>query len=146
MSFSIQLQVNNSENNKVEKDLSTLFNISGTLKNETSIIDPTFLLEIPANALKECNYMTVDAFGRSYFIKDIKSVRANLTEVTAHCDVISSFKNELKECEGIVLRQEKTYNTYLDDGSFKVYQNPKIVTKAFPQGFNTMQFVLTVAG
>lgn len=146
MSFNVLLQKNMSENNRLDKEIQNLFNFSGTLKNESSIIDPTILIEISADSLKECNYMTISTFGRSYFVTNIKSIRSNLTEITAHCDVISSFKSELKECEGIVLRQEKTFNTYLDDGSFKLYQNPKIVTKNFPNGFNTMQLILTVAG
>ena len=46
----------------------------------------------------------------------------------------------------IVKRQENRWNLYLDDGSFKVYQNPMVLTKAFPQGFTTQEFVLAVAG
>lgn len=146
MAFQVLLQANNSEKNKLDKDLATISTISGTLKNETSIVDPVILIEVDLTNLINCNYMTIPSFGRSYFVTNIRSIRRNLVEVSAHVDVLSSFASQIRNNVAIVRRQENRWNLYLNDGVFKVYQNPMVLTREFPTGFSTFEFVLAVAG
>lgn len=146
MAFQVLLQTNNSEKNKLDKDLVTISTISGTLKNETSIIDPVILIEADLISLINCNYITIPVFGRSYFVTNIRSIRRNLVEVSAHVDVLSSFASQIRNNVAIVRRQENRWNLYLNDGVFKVYQNPMVLTREFPTGFSTFEFVLAVAG
>lgn len=146
MAFQVLLQTNTSEKNKLDKNLTTISTISGTLKNETSIVDPIILIEVNLTNLINCNYMTIPAFGRSYFVTNIRSIRRNLVEVSAHVDVLSSFASQIRNNVAIVHRQENRWNLYLNDGAFKVYQNPMVLTREFPTGFSTFEFVLAVAG
>ena len=146
MSISIALQTNVSEKNKLDKDLTTIATVTGTLKTETSIIDPVILIEGNLSNYVGCNYMTISAFGRSYFVNNIRAIRNNLFEISAHVDVLSSFSAGIRSNSAIVRRQEKNWNLYLNDGTFRVYQNPNVLTKAFPSGFTTQEFVLAVAG
>lgn len=146
MAFQVLLQTNTSEKNKLDKNLTTISTISGTLKNETSIVDPIILIEVDLTNLINCNYMTIPAFGRSYFVTNIRSIRRNLVEVSAHVDVLSSFASQIRNNVAIVHRQENRWNLYLNDGAFKVYQNPMVLTREFPSGFSTFEFVLAVAG
>lgn len=146
MSFDIILQKNNSENNNINKDISNILTLSGTLKNQTSIINPSIIIEANLTDITACNYLTIPSFNRSYFINNIESLRNNLVEISAHVDVISSFKSEILSNTAIVKRQENNWNLYIDDGVFKSYQNPIVITKAFPSGFTTQEFVLAVAG
>lgn len=146
MSFNIVLQRNNSERERLTKNVSTLLTVSGVLKSETSIIDPVIMIECDLDAVKNCNYMTISAFGRSYFVNNIRSIRNGLVEFSCHCDVLSSFASQIRANTAIIRKQEKQWNLYLNDGSFKVYQNPNVLTKAFPSGFRTQEFVLAVAG
>lgn len=146
MSFSIVLQRNASENNKVDKTLTTITTMTGTLKNETSIIDPVIFFEASLSDLKNCNYCTISEFGRSYFVNNIRSIRNGLVELTCHVDVLSTYKSQIRDQFALVKRQENNWNLYLNDGSFKVYQNPMVLTKLFPLGFTSPQFVLAVAG
>lgn len=146
MAFQVLLQTNISEKNKLDKDLTTISTISGTLKNDTSIVDPIILIEVDLTNLINCNYMTIPAFGRSYFVTNIRSIRRNLVEVSAHVDVLSSFASQIRNNVAIVRRQENRWNLYLNDGVFKVYQNPMVLTRKFPTGFSTFEFVLAVAG
>lgn len=146
MAFDIVLQRNNSELNKVTKDVSDLLTVSGKLKTETSIIDPVIMIECDLSAVTGCNYMTIQTFGRSYFVNNIRSIRTGLVEFSCHVDVLSSFADEIRGNIAIVRKQENKWNLYLNDGSFKIYQNPIVLTKAFPSGFTTQEFVLAVAG
>lgn len=146
MSFSILLQRNTSELNKLDKTLTTISTLTGTLKTETSIIDPVIVVEGALADLKTCNYYTISEFGRSYFVNNIKSIRNNLIELTCHVDVVSTYKSQIRSQFAIVHKQENNWNLYLNDGSFKCYQNPIVLTKKFSNGFTTPSFVMAVAG
>lgn len=146
MSFSILLQRNTSELNKLDKTLTTITTLTGTLKTETSIIDPVIIVEGMLSDLKTCNYCTISEFGRSYFVNNIKSIRNNLIELTCHVDVVSTYKSQIRSQFALVRKQENNWNLYLNDGSFKCYQNPIVLTKKFSNGFTTPSFVMAVAG
>ena len=146
MSFNIVLQQNNSEMNKVSKSIKDIMTVSGFLKEETSIIDPVIKIECDLSSVVGCNYLSIPEFGRSYFVNNIRSIRTGLVEFACHVDVLSSFASAIRGNTAIVKRQENNWNLYLNDGSFKVYQNPNVLTKAFPSGFTTQELVLAVAG
>ena len=146
MAFNIILQRNNSELNRVTKSIDNIMTVSGTLKEETSIIDPIIKIECNIADVKGCNYISVPEFGRSYFVDNIRSIRNGLVEFSCHVDVLSTYAEQIKNNTGIIKRQENEWNLYLNDGTFKVYQNPNVLTKAFPSGFTAQEFVLAVAG
>lgn len=146
MAFNIVLQRNNSEMNRVSKSIDNLFTVSGVLKEDTSIIDPVIKIKCDLSDVTGCNYLSIPAFGRSYFVNNIRSVVNGLVEFSCHVDVLSSFASEIRGNKAIIKRQENAWNLYLNDGSFKVYQNPIVLTKSFPSGFTTQELVLAVAG
>lgn len=146
MAFNIELKTNNSEQNRLNKDTKTIMTVSGVLKEETSIIDPVIKIECEISDVTGCNYLSIPVFKRSYFVNDIRSIRNGLVEFSCHVDVLSTYAEQIKNNTGIIKRQENKWNLYLNDGTFKVYQNPNVLTKAFPSGFTTQEFVLAVAG
>ena len=146
MAFSIGLYRNDSEKNKVNKTLVQLGAYAGELREETSLIDPVFRVQCLLSAAKTCNYLAVPEFGRQYFVEEIKSVREGILEFRCHVDVLTTYKTQLLTNAGIISRSEKYWNLYLNDNSFKVYENPTILTQPFPNGFTTPEFVLAVSG
>lgn len=146
--MTIKLYTNTSPANFVTKNITQIgSDHTGTLRQETSIINPVIMLEassVPASA----NYLYISDFARYYFIEDIVSVRNGLWEIHCKVDPLTSFKTELKACKGIVHRAEgeNAYNTNLDDGAFRAYCDPHIVTMAFPGTFNSWSYILAVAG
>lgn len=141
----VELYINNSEVEKVVKNLTTLQSLEGTLREATSILNPTIKIE-GLTDIDKINYMYIPDFGRYYFVNDIRSIRSNLYEVSAHVDVLMTYAEQIKQQKAVIRRQENVWNTYLDDGTFKAYQNPLIVTKLFPNGFNNNSFVLALSG
>lgn len=147
MSFNITIQVNSSENNKLDKTLTDIATLSGTLKQETSIIDPVIAVEGDLSSYVGANYCTIPAFGRSYFINNIRSIRNGIFEISCHVDVLSSFKTQIRANSAIIHKSERNWNLYLNDGSLKTYQNPLVYAKEFSGGFSgTEYYVLGVAG
>lgn len=146
MAFNIVLMTNKSEPNRLTKSVSTISTVSGVLKEETSIIDPIIKIECDLSTVTGCNYISIPTFGRFYFVNNIRSIRNGLVEFSCHCDVLSSFASSIRGNSAIIKRQENKWNLYLNDGSLKIYQNPNVLTRAFPSGFTTQEFVLAVAG
>ena len=150
MAFNIVLQSTTSEKNRMDKTITDIATYSGTLRADTSIVDPVFLVECDLANVVHANYLTVQAFGRSYFINNIRSMRAGLVEFTCHCDVLSSFKTQIRQNHAIMHRSERNWNLYLNDGSLKMTQRPeKIVTEHFSNEMafvNHFSYVLVLAG
>ena len=126
MSFNITLQINTSEKNKLDKEITDIATVSGVLKEDTSIIDPVIKIECALSDYVNCNYITIPEFGRKYFVNNIRSVRNGLVEFSCHVDVLSSFADSIRTNKAIIKRQENNWNLYLNDGTFKVYQNPMV--------------------
>ena len=146
--MNLKLYTNNSPKNAVTKELSAVTELLNVvLKNEASFIDPVFVVSgVTDSDLATANYIECAALSRFYFITDIKSIRNGVWEISAHVDVLSTYADEIRQQTAIIHRQENEWNLYLDDGIFKTYQNPHVVTKLFPNGFTTQSFVLAVAG
>ena len=144
--MNLTLYTNNDNDRVVTKNLTQLAALTGTLRKNTSIINPVIEVEAINNSIAaECNYAKIDEFGRYYFVNDIVFT-GKLFEVHMHVDVLSSFQTQLKALDAVVGRNEKEYNLYLQDGYFKTYQNPYIEIKQFPNGFTDLSYVLSVAG
>lgn len=145
--FEIVLQNNKSEQNKIGKNIDNILTISGVLKDETSILSPSILVNADLDALTSANYMTIDSFGRKYFITDIKSIRRGLVQINGRCDVLETYKDYIKQQVAVIARQENKWNLYLNDSIFKTYQNPIYIFKKFDKGFknDTECYLLTVA-
>lgn len=144
--FLAQVQRNNSENEHVTKEVDTIAECYGVLREDCSLTDPVILFEYPLTLFVDANYLTIPVFGRSYFIRDVNAISAQLTEVYAHVDVLSSFADEIKANSGIVRRQANEWNLYLNDDVIRCYQNPIVETRLFPQGFEDSSYVLLLAG
>lgn len=152
MSFNILMCFNKAPDNqlvkKVGDDVTVLETLTGELKEGASLIDPVILIDGTVASFGKSNYMMIERFGRSYYIKNIRSVRSNLIEISAHVDVLNSFATEIVENVAIIKRNQypDKMNLYMNDGFFKIQQNPHVVMYEFPNGFTTQEFVLAMAG
>lgn len=100
----INLYKNHSEKNKIGKSLTGEVTYSGSLRDETSVINPVILLE--AENLSQYNYAYIPQFHRYYFIRDIVSVRTGLWRVTLDVDVLESYKTGIKNLNVILSDSE----------------------------------------
>lgn len=143
----IIIQQNNSDDRAVHKSLTTLLSLTGSLRDQSSIIDPVIMVEADISALTGCNYITIPAWGRSYFVKDITSVRNGLVQLSCHVDVLTSFKNELLDCSAVLNRQENIFDLYMDDGQWYISCLKKRKVINFPNAFaNSSEIIITMIG
>ena len=153
MSFNVDFYFNKSENNRLDKDLESV-NISTqqcVFKAGSSILTPTLQLQYSndssAARFFKCNYVKLGSpINRYYYVDDIIAVANKLVEIPCHVDVLMTYKDAIRANTAIIQRQENQWNLYLNDGTFKIYQNPVVLTREFPAGFTTQSFVLALAG
>lgn len=114
----VYMYITQSEKNAIFKSLQSVQAFEGSLLDETSIINPTFLVK--ADNIIPYNYLECREFNRYYFIDDVVSVRNGLWRVSCTVDVLMSFRTDILSLECIVEKQENQFqsNPYLNDGSY----------------------------
>lgn len=111
---------NSAESNRVDKTnfLTEYFVAEGTLKESTSIINPSMLIEFNLEQKKEimkCNYAYIPLFNRYYYIQHVISEFTNLFTIELKVDVLMSNKDKILLQSGLVRRNEFIYNDDLVD-------------------------------
>lgn len=146
MAFTISLYKTTSENNRVVKALSAVKEMSGELRNKTSVLNPSIRIESAEN-ISGYNYCYIPEFGRYYYITDITSVRTNIWEVSMRCDVLMSYSAQIKALKPIIERDETGQSAGLVDNDLPISINKKVQKLYFPNGFTKdIQYVLTTSG
>ena len=93
-----------------------------TFKNGCSLLNPTLLLELETNTFP--TYTAFKIENRYYKVKDIKTVRNNLFEITGLIDVLATFKANILATTAYVI-YDSTTNTELPDNRL-----PMVTTKS----------------
>lgn len=142
----ITLYVNNSEVNRIGKKLTNVFTLSGTLREQTNVIQPDILITMGNPT--EYNYAYIPLFKRYYFIKDITSVRNGLWRLHLTVDTLETYKNEILNCSCILDNtNEIGLDNYLTGGNWVAKVKDKTEIKTFPNGLlDTGEFILITAG
>lgn len=132
---------------KIGKSLTSGGSYSCTLKDTTSVLNPVLILKT-SDPVYNYNYLYIQEFGRYYFINDIRSVNNNVWEISAHVDVLETYKSAILANSAVIKRQASQYNLYLDDPDFHAYNYERIQTLKFPANtFNkNLNYVLVVNG
>lgn len=121
MSFVCDLHVTKSETTALDKVMeSEHTRLSGTLINNSNVINPSILCHVSAETVAGYNYMDIPNFKRKYFITDITALTEETCMVSGHVDVLSTYKDAIRKNTAIVGRSETKYNMYLDDNTIKV--------------------------
>lgn len=112
----IKLYHNTSANNKIDKSLHSEVTYSGSLRDDSKIINPEIMIE--ASNLTGYNYAYIPSFHRYYYIDEIISYRSNLWIVKLKVDVLMSFASDIKDLTCIIEATENYKgNVYLADSN-----------------------------
>jgi hypothetical protein len=142
----LRLFQNISDTNVVQKDIIQKAEISGTLLEDCSILEPVIATPlIAASDLKYINYAEIPDFGRYYYVTDI-ICRGKLFEVHMKIDVLNTYKDQIKPLQAVIARQEQNNNVMLTDGLLKTYADPHIEIRRASGGFTDFQYIFCVAG
>ena len=146
--FTVGLFQTSSSNIRIDKKCTLIEDYTTcTVKEDTSVITPTIILDADNTKAIKANYCYIPAYKRFYFIKDKRCLRGNLWEFDLACDVLMSFRDDIIEHTVIFKKSEAHWNLYLNDGSLQVDSRTRIKIKKFPNSLtNGGSYVLLLAG
>lgn len=126
--------------------------ITGSWRSaDVDILKPEIRIEATnaltlAKILKQANYVYLSDTDRYYYVTGMSAGSGNIISLSLEVDACMSWLADLKNEKVVVDRQEKSWNTYLNDGFIRTYNTPYTVVKRFPAGFLSENFILAVAG
>lgn len=144
----ITLYVNSSERQAINKTISNGLTLLGSLRNESSIINPIILIEIENPS--SYNYAYIPEFGRYYFITDMVSVRTDLWRISMNVDVLMSFAFDILNLDVIVSDLsigEEQASTYFTGTQWQSTVKTKTDVISFPSGLlDNGEYILITSG
>lgn len=133
------------EQSIVFKSLNNQTTITGTLKQECSIINPVIIIEIDNPSA--FNYMYIPSFNRYYYITDMVSVRNGLWRISGRVDVLMSFSGELMNTHIAIGDVESGFDSYLISDAWKTTVKNTTDIISFPDGLNDDgEYILITSG
>lgn len=132
---------NKSDRRYLTKEIESKYtNIPLQIIEPSSVIRPS--LKVSSGLIgQNVNYLYIEELERYYYINDW-IMENGFIRLECEVDVLMSFKDEIKNRNVIVNRQESKYNLYLDDSKYKVQNRTAILTKEFPSGFNAAKYIV----
>ena len=155
---------NTSENNKVDKNLTFIIELEGTLRGSSSITSPVIDVEFENGTITtnfeivtgddysevlangdeialsfvenviHCNYAYIDEFERYFFVNDIIALNNRLFRFMLSIDVLMSHKDKFRQLEGFITRNEFEYNKLIRDDLVSFYYDKQIFERMFAKG------------
>lgn len=116
MAITVTLYSFTKRENSTKRPTSGGTDYSCILIDETSLMNPTFKLEIGSNPIGK-NYAYVSDFNRYYFITDITSSQ-NFWYISCTCDVLATYKTPIGTQSHYVLRSSSSYDEGITDGAY----------------------------
>lgn len=140
----ITLGVCVSDRREINKVIQSQETISGTLRNESGVLNPVILIE--HNNPSAFNYLSIGDFNRHYFITEIEHVREKLWRIYAHVDVLYTYKNQIMSSNAIIDKSTNGYDDkYINDGMWISKVKTKTDVVSFPNGLSETGCFLLMA-
>ena len=146
MAFTVKLYTVTDDAKVVSKSLGTATEFTSvTIKETTDVTAPVLRIASSSN-LSGYNYCYIERYGRYYFINRIDTTPDGMWVIHCRCDVLMSYKSQIKALTGTLERSETVFNGYLNDSEYKALAYRKIVTKQFPTAMDNDCFILMTVG
>ena len=136
-----------SDDRQINKELSLPLDITGELRQETSISSP--IIRVYSADVLRYNYCYIEDFRRYYYISSVDAVSNEIYDVTLRVDVLMSFRGDITQLYCIVSKQTDVENgdEYIDDSSLVTDNLMFSTVYPFPNGFlDSPEYILITAG
>lgn len=143
--MNIILYNNSSEKNKINKTISQVTSLGGSLKEPSNVVNPVITIEY--NNPVGFNYAYIDAFGRYYFVDEITMITDTIMQIKLSVDVLESFKSQILAQNVVIDKSTNDFNMYLPNEDLITLVKTKTDIINFPSGLlESGEFVLITAG
>lgn len=117
---------NFSLDNVVEKNIVSIGEASGDMREDISILNPSILIDTSSIDISQANYVYIENFKRYYYITSMDIVRTNLWRINLRVDVLMSYKDYILDLSCFVSRSASDYNKRLADAEDIIGPDPVI--------------------
>ncbi len=143
-STSVTFYTNSSDNNVLNKSISSTTSATVVFKDNVDLIEPVLILQ-NNSYIQASNYM--EMLGRYYYITSIECMPGNLLKVKARVDVLMSYRDQIKANSAIITRNANNVNTYIPDSKMKITSYTTVNTIQASAGFsNSLKYYLLAIG
>lgn len=143
-STSVTFYNNSSDNNVLNKSISSTTSATVVFKEDVDLIEPVLILQ-NNSYIQASNYMQM--LGRYYYITSIECMPGNLLKVKASVDVLMSYRDQIKANSAIITRNANNVNTYIPDSKMKITSYTTVNTIQASAGFsNSLKYYLLAIG
>ena len=142
----IVLYVCSSERQAINKTIGSAATLTGSLRGESSVISPSFLIE--HSNPSGFNYCYISDFGRYYFITNITSVRTGIWRIDCAVDVLMSFKTQILNLN-VIVSENSGFDAerYFSGEPWKTLVKTKTDVYMFPNGLlDVGEYILITSG
>lgn len=144
--ITVVMMNNASDNNVVDKVVTTINTVSCALKDPTELRRPVLRLA-GDSIVSGTNYCWIEALGRFYFTGEKTQLTAGIVELQLHVDVLMSFKESMRRSRALVEVVGNAVNPYIESEIWTPDVRRTTHVKNFSSGFNnTPEYVLLTAG
>lgn len=141
----IEFYRNLSDPDTLNKNITKISELTGTLREECDVENPVILIE--NNGMISANYCYIPDFGRYYYIENQTIVRNNLVRLTLKVDVLYTYRNEISSLNVIINNSSDNNDNYLSSELWVAKVKTSTDVLNFPDGFNNSgEFILITAG
>lgn len=145
MSFTVNLYVTTSDQNKLNKALGSAVSFDCVLKEQSDVLHPVIRVNTSSN-LSGYNYARIERYGRYYYIEKIETTPNHFWEITMTVDPLMTYKDYIERVSGTITRSETIFDAYLNDPNYKAESYRKYVTRRFPTAIDDDCFILMTVG
>lgn len=142
----IELYITGSEPNCLQKQLQNNITLSGNLRGESSVINPSFVVELQNPT--QYNYCFIPEFNRYYYITNIVSMRTNIWRIDCSVDVLMSYQAQILDLN-VVIENDTTIDqeTYMVGDIWQRLVKTKTDIINFPNGLLEQgEYILITSG
>ena len=139
----IYLYNNESASNVINKQLTLISTLTGTLRGEADVVNP--IIRVYATSVPAFNYAYIPDFGRYYYLRDMQIVRNDIIDLSLKSDPLKSFN--LNSITGIISEAQNIGNNYLEHRHFVRSVKSKTDILPFSAGLlDSGEYILITAG
>lgn len=147
MSYTVNLYINSSNPNVLDKSLSGKTSVTCEFKRPIDVENPEIYISA-SDTYDTYNYCYIAEFGRYYFMKCIGGTSQTLT-FQCTSDPLMSFKTAIRASKAVIARNPWKYDLYIPDPNMPIESRVVRGTFKFPQnhfsGVNNC-YILTTLG
>ena len=133
MAITLELYTMSKKLNSTKQPSGSGTTVSAALKDNTSVLNPTFILktfDLSKNYIKWGN--------RYYFVDDIVIISNDHAEYVCRTDVLATFKSDIGSSSQYVIRADSAYNLLLSDSKYPTLANTSIENIPFSSLHSSM--------